>query len=173
MQIIDNFLKKEDYFNILNTLTSPAFDWHFNNTVSYSNTVNNSLNDFQFTHVFYKNPNLTSPYFSILDPIIRNLNCDVLIRGKANFRTPTSSIEESEYHQDISYSSISNKEDVMAALKTAIYYVNTNDGYTLFEDGTKIESVANRIAIFSGKLNHSGSTHTDSKYRIVINFNYF
>ena len=32
--------------------------------------------------------------------------------------------------------------------KSAVFYVNSNDGYTEFEDGVKVESVANRIAIF-------------------------
>ncbi|NBP56621.1 2OG-Fe(II) oxygenase [bacterium] len=173
MKIIDNFLKKDEYFQILDILTSPQFDWHFNDTVSYSDKPNNSVNDFQFSHIFYKNPNMTSQYFSVLSPILHNLNCDVLMRAKANLRSPTHIIEEAEMHLDVSYSSMINKLDVMQALKTAIYYVNTNDGYTFFEDGTKVESIANRIVIFPSTMRHAGSTHTNAKYRIVLNFNYF
>ena len=57
--------------------------------------------------------------------------------------------------------------------KTAIYYVNSNDGYTKFETGEIVESVGNRLVIFDGRTKHCGSTHTNQKYRIVINFNYF
>ena len=57
--------------------------------------------------------------------------------------------------------------------KTAIYYVNSNDGYTKFETGEIVESVGNRLVIFDGRIKHCGSTHTNQKYRIVINFNYF
>ena len=56
---------------------------------------------------------------------------------------------------------------------TSIFYVNTNDGYTLFEDGTKVESVANRMLSFPANMRHTGTTCTDQQIRIVINFNYF
>ena len=48
-----------------------------------------------------------------------------------------------------------------------------NDGYTRFEDGTKIESVANRVAVFESNLKHCGTTCTNTKSRVVINLNYF
>ena len=57
--------------------------------------------------------------------------------------------------------------------RTAIFYVNTNNGYTEFEDGTKVESVANRFVSFAGDLLHRGVSQTDTKERVVINFNYF
>jgi hypothetical protein len=50
--------------------------------------------------------------------------------------------------------------------------MNTCNGYTLFEDGTKVESVANRIVTFPNSMKHTGTTTTDSEYRMVINFNY-
>ena len=56
--------------------------------------------------------------------------------------------------------------------KTAVYYVNSNDGYTKFE-GNKIESVANRMIVFDSRINHTGTTCTNTKRRLVINFNYW
>ena len=55
---------------------------------------------------------------------------------------------------------------------TAIYYVNTNNGYTYFEDGQKVESVENRLVIMPSNLPHAGATCTDELRRVVINFNY-
>ena len=55
----------------------------------------------------------------------------------------------------------------------AIYYVNSNDGYTEFRDGTKVESIANRLAIFPSTMEHTGSTCTNTKFRCVINFNFY
>ena len=49
--------------------------------------------------------------------------------------------------------------------KTAVFYVNTNNGYTEFEDGTKVESVENRIIFFDGSRPHNSSTCTDQKIR--------
>ena len=50
--------------------------------------------------------------------------------------------------------------------------MNTNDGYTKFEDGTKVESVANRMVTFPNSMKHTGTTTSNSEYRLVINFNY-
>ena len=56
--------------------------------------------------------------------------------------------------------------------KTAIFYLNTNNGYTLFDKGDKIPSLENRVVEFDSNLKHCAVDHTDTKYRIVINFNY-
>jgi hypothetical protein len=55
---------------------------------------------------------------------------------------------------------------------TAIYYANTCDGYTEFEDGTIVESVQNRFVAFPSRMKHTGTTCTNAKSRVVINFNY-
>ena len=64
-------------------------------------------------------------------------------------------------------------EEKQKQWKTSIFYVNTNNGYTLFEDGTKVESVANRMLTFPTNMKHTGTSCTDSQTRIVINFNYY
>ena len=56
--------------------------------------------------------------------------------------------------------------------KTAILYLNTNNGYTEFENGQRVESVANRLVVFDSALKHTGTTCTDQKRRIVLNLNY-
>ena len=50
--------------------------------------------------------------------------------------------------------------------------MNTNNGYTEFENGVKIESVANRLITFPAGMKHRGTSCTDKKIRVVINFNY-
>ena len=58
-------------------------------------------------------------------------------------------------------------------MKTAIFYINTTNGYTEFESGVRVSSVANRVCIFNSNLNHRGVTHTEGdQQRIVVNFNY-
>ena len=66
-----------------------------------------------------------------------------------------------------------NNPEKLKQWTTAIFYINTNNGYTEFEDGTRVESVANRIVNFPANLKHRGTRCTDQKIRIVINFNYF
>lgn len=55
---------------------------------------------------------------------------------------------------------------------TSIFYLNTCNGATIFEDGTEIASVANRMLTFDGELMHTGRPASDAKRRVVINFNY-
>ena len=56
--------------------------------------------------------------------------------------------------------------------KTSIFYLNSNNGYTQFERGDKIISKENRVVVFDSNLKHCAVDCTDTKYRIVINFNY-
>ena len=55
-------------------------------------------------------------------------------------------------------------------LDRLINYLNTYA--TKYEDGSKIESVANRLLSFPSNMKHTGTSCTDEKIRIVINFNY-
>ena len=55
---------------------------------------------------------------------------------------------------------------------TGVFYLNTCNGYTVFEDGRKVESVDNRLLKFDGNLKHAGSSVTDAQRRIVINLNW-
>ena len=57
--------------------------------------------------------------------------------------------------------------------KTAILYINTNNGITIFETGEEIKSEENKIVMFPSNLKHTGTTHTDEKVRVVLNINYF
>ena len=50
--------------------------------------------------------------------------------------------------------------------------INDNNGYTYFEDGSKVYSKARRLIRFDSNIKHSGTTHTDAKHRFVININY-
>ena len=84
------------------------------------------------------------------------------MRVKANLQTYTPELVINDWHTDMDYGN-----------KTAIYYVNTCDGYTEFEEtGQKVESIRNRIVIFDGSMRHRGTTTTNSKIRMLINFNY-
>ena len=59
-----------------------------------------------------------------------------------------------------------------AKIKTGILYINSNDGYTKFENGKNIQSIENQFVEFDSTLKHTGSSSTDHDRRIVINLNY-
>jgi hypothetical protein len=55
---------------------------------------------------------------------------------------------------------------------TGIFYLNSNDGETYIENYGIVESIENRFVIFPSNWKHSGTTHTNTKARYVINFNW-
>ena len=54
---------------------------------------------------------------------------------------------------------------------TLVYSVNTNNGYTEFQDGTIIPSIANQLLIFDGNMEHRSVSQTDIKNRMNLNIN--
>jgi len=160
--LIDNFLQNDQYQNLKNKIIRNDFPWYYSPNVVRKNE---EKQHFQFTHCFFDNQNLflRDFYYPVgIDDIMKVLNCRDLVRIKANLTTNSNKIIEHSLHRDYIYD-----------CTTSIYYVNSNNGYTLFEDGTKIESIENRMVIFPSNLMHTGTTCTNQNIRCVINFNYF
>ncbi|MEK9768157.1 MAG: hypothetical protein VW683_04460 [Betaproteobacteria bacterium] len=100
-----------------------------------------------------------------------------LERAKANLTFWTDRIVEHGLHVDLGDLGFERGEVIKCNLshvpiKTACFYLNTCDGYTVFENGEKIQSVENRYVEFDRTLKHSGTTTTDAAFRSVINLNY-
>tara|TARA_B100002019_G_scaffold205384_1_gene178143 strand:+ start:7058 stop:7552 length:495 start_codon:yes stop_codon:yes gene_type:complete len=161
MQVLDNFLPEHYHQHLENIFLGPKFKWTYNSGTVFSDKE--SLTDFQFVHDFYTPiSGRVSDQFHLIDPLIDLMNVKCLIRVKANLNTYTENIVERDYHTDFDIGGL-----------TAIYYINTNDGYTQFDSGEKIDSVSNRLLIFNSSKLHRGTTTSNSKSRVVINFNYF
>ena len=159
--IIDNFLNQEE-FNPIADLIVNNFQWKYDNFVDYAD----DKDKFQFTHSFYKDFEIVSPFHETLKPIWNRIRPREIYRVKANLLTRTPQIVENRFHTD-------NPEiSGVIPYTTSIFYLNTNNGYTEFEDGTKVESVANRFVSFPMDMKHRGTSSTDEKTRVVINFNY-
>jgi len=159
--LIDNYLDENNFKIISETMNSDIFPWFFNNYKLNPNRKDNSVFNYQFIHRFYDNDEITSKYFDRLDPILKKINAKKLIRVKANLNPVSHELVKYDEHVDQKYS-----------CKAAIYYVNSNNGYTMFDD-QKVESKANRIVFFDANTIHVGTNSTDCKNRMVINFNYF
>jgi hypothetical protein len=160
VKIIDNFLSTEIFEKLQNTLLGNNFDWYYNSYIDYANKPNKQ---FQFVHFFFNN-NWRGSNFNLIEPIINTIKPFSLVRIKANLLTKTESIIANQFHKD--FEKINN-------LTTGIFYINTCNGYTLFKDNTKVESVANRFVSFDSQLEHTGTSCTDENIRVLINFNYF
>jgi len=164
--IIDDYLPKEIAQEIEDYLIGPnaQFPWFYNQNVVAPGDGKMNLHNHQFTHVFYKNWQPHSTYFSIIEPIVMKINPKCLERIKANLNPVTDEKIVYDWHVDI--------RGINPYAKTAIYYVNTNNGVTMFEDGTEIESIANRLVVFDQNIRHTGTTCTDQKVRCLLNLNY-
>ena len=100
------------------------------------------------------------PHLYLLDPILRRLDIGELVRVKMNLGVRDPSPRVAEFHSDY------------PDMTTAVFYLNTTNGYTLFADGTVVEGVGNRLVEFDSNLEHTGVTHTDAQVRLVLNINY-
>jgi hypothetical protein len=168
-QIIDNFLPADEFKILQSELINPVFPWSLDTVLGYDiPKLVDGVDNWQLVHSFY-HPRHYSPSFRLIEPIIAKLHPQlrILLKAKVNLTPHTETIKIHGYHCDIPWS------DVTAISKTAVFYINDNDGYTIFEkDGRKIDSVANRMVIFSADDRHSGTTCTDQQFRVVLNLNF-
>jgi len=170
-KIIDNLCGAEVNDN-LHRQTVTEWQWAFN-PFKVRPTDQNSLYDYQFVHklhsIFEQG---YSPHWNDIIPVIAKLNVNVNIgafrRVKANLQVAQKDVVYGGFHHDLTGKGIPDEN-----LFIAIYYVNTNNGYTEFEDGTKIDSIADRLIVFKNDIKHRGVSQTDTKQRIVINFNFY
>ena len=161
IEIIDDFLDKESFKNIKDTMLSDSFPWFYSpeKTGGYVFDEN-----FQFVHLFYYNNSINSNNFQILTPLINKINPLTLVKIKANLTGKTNEIIEYGYHTDYVTDT---------KLYTAVYYINSNNGYTNFENGPTVQSKENRMVIFDSQLRHSGTSHTDERLRVLLNLNFY
>ena len=164
MKILDNVLEQARFNGFQHLMISKDFPWYYRDWVDYVVTTDK----FMFCHVFYYDGVPCSKYFKFIEPILELIKPISIFRIKANLLTKTPNIVENAFHVDMPDIS----EEKQKQWTTSIFYMNTNNGYTKFEDGTIVESVTNRLVTFPANLKHTGTSCTDKKTRIVINFNY-
>jgi hypothetical protein len=167
VEIIDNFLDQNEFDALEKVMMYPHIPWHYQDRID---TKDEDGTTFQFIHLFFQIPQgQSSEFMSVLDPTIGKIDPLSLYRIKANLLTRTPNIVVNTMHQDML--GMSNR--VKGQWTTSILYLNTNNGYTEFKDGTTVESVANRLVSFPANTWHRGTSCTDQNIRVIINFNYF
>ena len=170
LRILDDVLDDDNFARLENVLLQGAenFQWSITNHVTGRPDENNSdLWNWQGVHHFYKNDVPCSEQWemircSLLIPMMKNLKGRTLIRAKANLYPWTNELQVHDWHCDYDFPHYG-----------AIFCMNTCDGYTKFEDGTKVESVANRLVLFDASKPHCSTNTTNQPRRVNINFNYF
>jgi hypothetical protein len=162
MEIIDDYLPEEDFKALEDVLMDITFPWFFSDSILGSVY---SPNDYQLTNIIYLNQNgpVQHDVWEPIQTVIKKINPIAICRIKANLNPIYTKILEGGFHKDMS----SNK------FTSSILYMNTNNGYTKFESsGKEVKSIRNRLLTFPSTNIHTGSTCTDQKRRVVINFIY-
>ena len=155
----DDFLDSASFNTIKNILFSFEIPWYF-----YEYADDKELKDFFYCHMLYNDGQIKSNFFDpIALPILGKLSFKKLFRIKINMYTanPRIVIKKPGFHVD-------EKEQHRVALLN----INSNDGYTEFENGEKFNSVENGFIDFDGKLKHRAISQTNTDVRINININY-
>ncbi len=160
-KIIDNFLPKENFIKIKELLLGNTFPWFYFPNISNLEKVSKG-NLFYMSHLFYRYEPYSSFYDIIKNNLLNFMDIKSIIRVKANLY-PNQSIKKlDEMHIDYDFKH-----------NGAIFSINTNNGGTILKDGTKIDSIENRILFFDPSLSHDSENCTDQKVRVNININYF
>ena len=160
MKITDDTLDK-DYFSMLQgVVMGHNFPWEYQARVA--NPWENNNDHFYFVHRLYER---FSPISSFMEPLddylIKVLNVKSIIRARVLLYPNQGKFIEHDPHVDFEYSH-----------NAALLYFNDNDGFTKMEDGTKIESVANRMIFFDTSKPHNSTTCSDQPKRCNIVINY-
>ena len=181
----DGFLSNVEFDQLREEVFFGGIPWYYNEHKVITGA--DDFNNYQFTHVFYETNSdarlwTRSEKFPLMLPILSRLSIIGIYRIKANLEPlkvgldvwvdeskQVSSVVNgvdryySDYHTDYECDNMT----------TGIFYMNTCDGYTEFEDGSKVECRANRFITFPSSLKHGGVSQLDSRFKCVINFNYF
>tara|TARA_B100000282_G_C31555475_1_gene409494 strand:- start:20 stop:541 length:522 start_codon:yes stop_codon:yes gene_type:complete len=170
IQVIDNFLDEKD-FEGLKQIFYDEIPWTFTDILNEDDLLCDQIYNYQYVHNVYYRQEPVSRYFNNVIPLLTKLDARALVRCKVNSISRDKEIVIHGFHTDMEYP----EEHSLGldGMKTAILYLNTNNGYTCFKEGTKIESVANRCVIFPAHYKHSGTTCTDVPRRLAINLVYF
>ena len=166
-RIIDNFLPEEEFSKLSNTIINTKFPFYIFNKVTGNEVDENSLPFWYYygIHVIYMDNTPKSDLFNCFDNILSYMRdqglCLGLCRIKANFYPYTENVYEHYPHTDYDY-----------PMYGAVLSLNTCNGFTRLVDGTKVDSVANRLLIFDSSKNHNSSTTSNARGRYNVNFNF-
>ena len=123
----------------------------------------------QFIHTIFGKDGFSTKrkdiFIPLMDHFLTQLHMEILITSKINITFPDIANFLAGFHVDFEYENTPN-------YKTGLFYLSDTDGYTVLEDGTRVECVKNRLVIFNGSIFHSGTTCTNKNRRTTLNFNY-
>ena len=163
--IYENFLPEHKFRSMQEVLMSSDFPYY--RQVSIWTPEDKTFTSL-LTHmlVLDNDPNVNQLSQQVfVEPIIDRLNKEhgsvKIIRAKVNLYPYQNGHMKSAFHID-------QKEKH----KVLLLSINTNNGYTEFENGTIFNAVENNAIMFNGDLPHRSVSQTDHAVKVNINVNY-
>jgi hypothetical protein len=170
-KIYEDFLPQEQAYQLSSFLESTNIRWEYNTHVvgtKYVEDLQHIKEDpeaWQLVCEMYHGwKGVVDQSIVEMSDLLSTIGPQSIARLKSNLNRKTLDPCKSPWHTDF--------YPPLKGHTTAIWYSNTNNGYTEFEDGTKIESIANRLVTFPATWKHRGVTCTDALHRIVVNINF-
>lgn len=164
MKVTDNLLDKQTFLEVKKFVMSSEVAWRY-----ASGSVYHDDGDMQFFHPLYLAPNKYENFDKVCVPILQKLEGFVtLLRAKMNMSLKKDKVSKKGMHVDIE-----DAKQYYKVMNTSIFYFNTTDGPTYFENGNKVDCIENRLITFPMGTMHCGSYASDSERRIVVNLNWF
>ena len=163
--VLENVLDFELSENIKNIMSSNDFPWYYLPNISGEDDNER----FHFTHMLSYREEHSKWYEYMALPIIKKIPREGGVginvhRVKVNLFVKEKENLPSKKHTDEAFPH-----------KVALYYVNTNNGYTLLygdKENIKIPSIQNNMLILDGSIPHSAVSQTDTKIRMGVNITY-
>ena len=166
VQIFNNFLDQEVFLEIKKFIMSPRCQWRYVNYIAHKDGRDND-NDGYFVHSFkdchpqtFEDRYPESPHFPLIAKILNKIKYQNILRIRSSLYPRRDVQKPDPFHIDYNFPH-----------KVCIFYVNTNNGYTMFENGEKIPSVENQLATFDGNEKHCSVVQTDTSARYIVNIN--
>lgn len=170
-EIIDNFLPQEELEKIKNILFPKEessfgnFIWNYQKGIVRDPKLGPTgyeEHDWIYVRSLYSTDNglRFDKHYSVAKPIIDKLNSKKIFDIRANLLVPTPHHIYHEFHTDRN-----------VPHKVSIFYVTTNNGFTILKNNPKVDCVENRMLIFDGNIEHHSVTSTDFP-RCVFNINF-
>jgi hypothetical protein len=165
MVVVDDYLDGEAFLRLRAAIESEGFPWQKTFVLWPPPIGLDEAYNVQYVHGFYqRKPGFRheSDRLPVVQPLVERIDPAVLIKVKVNRTLRRERQVVYGLHVDTR----------RPGATTAIFYLNSNNGYTAFEDGRRVESVANRLVTFDATLRHSGASCTDTPERLVLNLNF-
>lgn len=167
-QRINNFLPEDLFQNLqsllLNGNEHQVMPWFYTFGLSgYDDTEGFVFRNDIFLDGDIQDMNL---FREIAIPIISRIPMQHLYRIKINCH-PRQTLRHSENYPCSTFHT-----DRKIEHNVGILSINTCNGYTELEDGTKLESIENSLVIFNGNIKHRSVGQTDENIRVNINLNF-